>query len=146
MAILKKTRGAQYPLVAEFTFNYGDTMVNSASVSKDFGLTTVAETNSFEIINLPYNAVVVGGDVVTETAFDAATYTITVGDSTTANRYLTSTDVKSVGRVALVPTGYVSDGGSVYFTLNCADVCTAGKATVRITYTIRNRVNEAQTN
>lgn len=146
MSILKKTRGAQYPLVAEFTFNYGDTMVNSAGVSKDFGATTVAETNSFEVINLPYGAVVIGGDVVTETAFDTAGLDITVGDSTTGNRYLASTDVKGAGRVALVPTGYVSDGGSIYISVQCDDACTAGKATVRVEYTIRNRINEAQTN
>lgn len=146
MAKLKATRGAQYPLVAEFTFNYNDTMLNTSGVSKDFGATTVAETNSFDVINLPYGAVVIGGDVVTETAFDSAGLDVTVGDATTGNRYLASTDVKSAGRTALVPTGYVSDGGAVRISVQCDDACTAGKATVRVMYTIRNRLNEAQTN
>lgn len=146
MADLKITRGAQYPLVAEFTFNFDDTMNNTAGASKDFGKTTVAETNSFDVINLPYGAVITGGDVVTETVFDTAGLDVTVGDSTTGNRYLTSTDVKGVGRVALVPTGYVSDGAAVRISVQCDDACTTGKATVRVFYTIRSRINEVQAN
>ncbi|CAB4130984.1 hypothetical protein UFOVP121_50 [uncultured Caudovirales phage] len=145
MSVQKITRGAQWPLVAEFTFNFDDTMVDTTGASKDFGLTNIAAT-AFDIINLPYNAVVIGGDVVTETALDTASYAVTVGDATTANRYLGSTDIKSAGRTALVPTGYVSDGGSVRLTVTNADVCTAGKVTVRVMYTIRNRTNEVQPN
>lgn len=146
MSELKITRGAQWPLVAEFTLNFNDTMLNTAGVSKDFGATTVAATNSFDIINLPYGAVVIGGDVVTETAFDSAGFDITVGDATTADRYLASTDRAAAGRTALVPTGYVSDGAAVRISVQCDDACTAGKATVRVLYTIRNRTNEVQPN
>lgn len=145
MSDLKITRGAQWPLVAEFTLNFNDTMLDSTGASKDFGLTNTAAT-AFDVINLPYGAVVIGGDVVTETAFDTASYAVTVGDATTANRYLASTDVKAAGRTALVPTGYVSDGGAVRVTITNADACTAGKATVRVMYTIRNRTNEVQAN
>lgn len=146
MAKLSITRGAQYPLVAEFTFSFDDTMANTAGASKDFGKTTVAETNSFDVINLPYGAVVTGGEVVTETTFDTAGLDVAVGDATTGNRYLASTDVKAAGRTALVPTGYVSDGAAVRVSVQCDDVCTAGKATVRVFYTIRNRINEVQPN
>jgi hypothetical protein len=145
MSAIKATRGAQYPLVAEFTFSFDDTMADTTGVSKDFGATNTAAT-SFDVINLPYGAVVVGGDVVTETALDTASYALVVGDSTTANRYLGSTDIKAAGRVALVPTGYVSDGGAVRIGITNADVCTAGKVTVRVMYTIRNRTNEVQAN
>jgi hypothetical protein len=146
MADLKTTRGAQWPLVAEFTFNFDDTMNNTAGVSKDFGKTTVAATNSFDIINLPYGAVVIGGDLVTETVFDTAGLDIAVGDATTADRYLAATDVKAAGRTALVPTGYVSDGAALRISVQCDDACTTGKATVRVLYTIRNRTNEVQPN
>lgn len=145
MPVLKITRGAQYPLIAEFTLNFDDTMTSTAGASKDFGLTNIAET-AFDIINLPYGAVVVGGEVAVETAFDTASWSVKVGDATTADRYLGATDRKAVGRTALVPTGYVSDGGSVRLTLTNADVCTTGKATVRVMYTIRSRVNEVQPN
>lgn len=146
MANLQKTRGVQYPLVAEFTLNFNDTMANSSGVSKNFGSSTVAETNSFDVINLPYGAVVIGGEWVTETAFDTAGWDLTVGDAVTGNRYLASTDVKSAGRTALVPTGYVSDGGSVRISVQCDDACTTGKGTLRVMYTIRGRSHEAQTN
>lgn len=145
MSVLKITRGAQWPLVAEFTLNFDDTMVDSTGASKDFGLTNIAAT-AFDIINLPYNAVVIAGDVVTETAFDTASWSIKVGDATTDDRYLGATDRKATGRTALVPTGYVSDGGAIRLTVTNADVCTAGKATVRVMYTIRNRTNEVQPN
>lgn len=145
MSVLKMTRGAQWPLIAEFTLNFDDTMADINGASKDFGLTNVAET-AFDIINLPYGAVVVGGDVVAETVFDTASWSVKIGDSTTADRYLGATDRKAVGRTALVPTGYVSDGGSIRLTLTNADVCTTGKATIRVMYTIRNRTNEVQPN
>ena len=145
MSVLKITRGAQWPLVAEFTLNFDDTMADINGVSKDFGLTNVAET-AFDIINLPYGAVVIGGDVVAETVFDTASWSVKIGDSTTADRYLGATDRKAVGRTALVPTGYVSDGAAIRLTLTNADVCTTGKATVRVLYTIRNRTNEVQPN
>lgn len=142
MALLKKTRTAQWPLVAEFTLNFNDTMLNTSGVLKDFGVTTVAETNSFDVINLPPNAVVIGGDWVTETVFDTAGLDITVGDATTGNRYLASADLKAAARTALVPTGYVSDGGTIRISVQCDDVCTTGKATLRVMYTIRDRANE----
>jgi hypothetical protein len=148
MSLLTKTRTAQWPLVAEFTFNFNDTMIPvsggtaiAGTTAVDFGATNIAAT-VFDLINLPPNAVIVGGDWVTETAFDTATYTIVIGDSTTADRYLASADKKGLGRTALTLTGYVSDGGTVRLGVTNADVCTTGKATLRIMYTIRNRANE----
>ena len=44
------TRGSQYPLVAEFTFNFDDTMVNVAGALDGFA--TVG-SHVFEVINLP---------------------------------------------------------------------------------------------
>lgn len=145
MSKLNATRGAQWPLVAEFTFNFDDTMKDVNGVEKDFGKTNTAAT-SFVAIPLPTNACVIGGEVVTEVAFDAATYNITVGDSLVANRYMAATDKKGVGRTALVPTGFVGAGENVIVGITPADVCTTGKATVRVMYTIRGRTNEVQVN
>ncbi|TFH39937.1 MAG: hypothetical protein E4H01_17425, partial [Lysobacterales bacterium] len=98
MSLLTASRSAQWPLVAEFTFTFSDTMVNSAGNTVDFGAVNPGgAAGIFEIIPLPPNAVVLSGEVVVTTAFDTAGYDITVGDSTTANRYLASTDVKGVG-------------------------------------------------
>ena len=145
MTVLKASRHAQWPLVAEFTFNFDDTMVNSAGNTVDFGKVNLGgAAGAFDVAALPPGAVVIGGDIVTETAFDTAGYDVTIGDATTANRYLTSSDVKGTGRTALVPTGFVSTGEALRFTFSSDDVCTAGKMTIRVLYTIRNRSNENQ--
>lgn len=144
MAKLIATRGQQYPLAAEFTFNTADTMVNASGTLATFA---VAQANVFDIFNFPVGAILTGGEVVTETAVTGSTaYNIKFGDATTDNRYLGTTDRVAAGRTALVPTGYVSDGGNLRLTVTptVADA-TAGKVTVRIMYVIRNRVNETQT-
>lgn len=145
MAKLRATRGSQYPLTAEFTFNFNDTMDDIAGVTKDFK--TVGST-VVDVINLPPGAVVIDGDVVTETAVTGATaYNVSVGDSGSTTRYLGATNKLSAGRTALVPTGYVGVGEQIRITVNptVADA-TLGKVTVRVVYVVRNRMNETQTN
>jgi hypothetical protein len=144
MSKLIATRGAQYPLVAEFTFNFDDTMVDVNGVLKDFK--TVGST-VVDVINLPTGAIVVGGEVVTETAVSGSTaYNVSVGDSVSATRYLSATDRVTAGRTALVPTGYVGNGEQIRVTVApTVAAATAGKVTVRVQYIVRNRVNETQT-
>lgn len=143
MAKLIASRTAQYPLVAEFTFDFDDTMtaVNGATV--DFGRTNTAST-VVEAIPLPPGAVVIGGAVDTHVAFDAATFNVTIGDSGSANRYLATTDRKAVGTSPLVPTGYRGTGENLRITFQAADVCTAGRMTVRVMYIVANRAQEVQ--
>ena len=139
------SRNAQWPLVAEFVFNFDDTMKDVNGVEKDFGKTNVA-ASVFEVIPLPPNAIVIGGEVVTEGAFDAASYNVTLGDSAVADRYLASTDKKGTGRTAITPTGHVSDGSNLRLGVTPADACTGGKMSVRVMYTVRGRANEVQVN
>ena len=142
MSALKATRTAQRPLVASFVWNFDDTMLDTGGVSKDFGATNIAST-VFEVVNLPVGAIVTGGSVVTETAFDAATYTVSIGDSGSATRYLGATDVKSAGRTALVPTGYRNTGGlNIRATVVPADACTTGKLTLLVEYIIDGKSEE----
>ena len=145
MAQKLATRGGQYPITAEFTFDVAnDTMKNASGADDNF---KVVGSHVFDAILLPTNAIVVGGEVVTETAVSGSTaYNVKVGDSVNDARYLASTDHVAAGRSALTPTGYVSNGEQVRVTVapTVADA-TAGKVTVRITYVIRNRVNEVQT-
>jgi hypothetical protein len=144
MAKLIASRGAQYPLVAEFTFNFDDTMVDINGALKDF---KTVGTTVVDAINLPTGAVVIGGEVVTEKAVTGSTaYNVSVGDSGNATRYLSATDRVTAGRTALVPTGYVGNGEQIRVTVapTVADA-TAGKVTVRVQYIVRNRVNETQT-
>lgn len=149
MATLIATRTAQRPLVAEFTFNFDDLMVPisggtaiAGSSAVDFGKTNIAST-VFEVINLPRDSIVLGGEVVTETAFDTAAYNVSVGDSGTADRYLAATDKKGTGRTALVPTGYRNASGlNLRVTIANTDVCTTGKMVVRVQYMIDGRAEE----
>lgn len=144
MSKLIAARGAQYPLVAEFTFKFDDTMVDINGALKDFK--TVGST-VVDAINLPPNAIVVGGEVVTETAVTGSTaYNVSVGDSGSATRYMGVTDRTAAGRTALVPTGYVGNGEQIRVTVApTVAAATAGKVTVRVQYIVRNRVNETQT-
>lgn len=146
MSAIKATRTAQYPLYAEFTFNFDDTMTDKDGATKDFK--TVGTSIIADVINLPPYAVVVGGDVVTETAVAGSTaYNISVGDSGSATRYLNATNHVATNRTALVPTGYVGAGENLRLTVApTVAAATAGKVTVRVMYTIRNRANETVPN
>lgn len=142
MAVLKATRTAQYPLNAEFTFNLTDTMLDIAGVSKAF----TAAAPVMDVIKLPPNAVVIGGDVTVETiSNDSSTATIAVGDSSSAARYLAATTIKTAARTALTLTGFRGTGQDIRITLaNAGADATAGKVTVRVTYIIQSRSNEVQ--
>jgi len=144
MAKLIASRGAQYPLVAEFTFNFDDTMIDINGVLKDF---KTVDSTVVDAINLPPGAIVIGGEVVTETAVGGSTaYNVSVGDSGNATRYLSATDRVSAGHTPLVPTGYVGNGEQIRVTVApTGAAATAGKVTVRVQYIVRNRVNETQT-
>lgn len=143
MALKIKSRTAQYPLVAEFSFAIGDTMVNTAGNSDAFA--TVA-AHVFDIIPLPPGAVVVGGSVVTTTAFQGSTaYNVKIGDSGSDNRYLGTTDKTTAALTALVPTGYVGTGENIRLTVTpTVAAATAGAITVRVEYIVTGRSNEVQ--
>lgn len=145
MSKLIASRTGQYVMDAEFTFNFDDTMVSAAGAEVDFGKTNVAAT-SFDIINLPENSIIVGGELVVETAFDTASYAVVIGDSAVADRYLATADRKAAARTALVPTGYRTAGANLRIGITNADVCTTGKATVRVQYVITGRANEVNPN
>lgn len=145
MAKLNPSRAAQTVLSAEFTFEFADTMKDVNGVTKDFK--TVGST-VVDAINLPPRAIVVGGEVVTETAVTGSTaYNVSVGDSGSATRYLGVTNRVTAGRTPLVPTGYVGDGENLRLTVapTVADA-TAGKVTVRVQYIMRDRWSETVTN
>lgn len=147
MSLLKAARTAQYPLVAEFRWNFDDTMVNTVGNTVDFGAANLGgAAGLFVTIPLPPNAVVVGGDITIETAFDTAGYDITVGDTADTDRYLVSTDLKAAGRTALTLTGYRGAGENIVLGFTSDDVCTAGKGTLRVQYIVSGRANESQIN
>lgn len=142
MALLRKTRGAQWPLLAEFTFLVTDTFVMTDGVTKAFSVAAPVA----DVVPLPPNAVVVGGDMTVETVSnDSSTATIAVGDSVTANRYLAATNIKAAARTALTLTGFRGAGEDIRITLaNAGADATAGKVTLRVLYIVQNKHNEVQ--
>ena len=145
MAVKTATRGSQTVLEAEFTFTVGDTMTNIAGAADAFA--SVA-AHVFDVINLPPGATVLGGEVVTDTAFVGSTaYNVSVGDSVSAVRYLGATDRTLAARTALVPTGYIGLGENLRLTVSpTVAAATAGKITLRIQYIVADRVNNVQPN
>lgn len=130
-AALKKVNGRQYALTAEVTIAVANMNESTVPVAA---------------IELPYGAVVTGGAVIVDTAFDAATATVDVGDATSGNRYKDNANIAATGLVALVPTGYVSDGAPILVTPTFADAVTVGSVRLQVTYVISGRAHEAQTN
>lgn len=135
-----KTRTAQYPLVAEFSFAVGDDMIDVNGVSKEFKDAAVVA----DIIPLPNGAVLIGGDMtVSEVSNDSGTATLKVGDSADDDRYLAATNIKALGRTPLVPTGYRGDGSDLRITLaNQNGDATTGIVTIRAEYVIGDRTSE----
>jgi len=129
MSVKNRTRGAQYPLVAEYVFNYNDGMaflsaLNGASVDTvpkanvtDFGsgvqpdgmlsgVTYVTggggKTSYFEVLGLPIGAQVIGGDIHVENAYvGPATATLSLGTSAAGTLLATTVDLKTAARTAL---------------------------------------------
>lgn len=147
MALLKATRTAQCPQVAEFMFNYNDTMVDVNGVTKTFG-SVYTDAGTFEVIPMPIGAVIVGGELLVETAGAGPTaYTVAVGNSSSATAYLAATSVLSTGRTALTGLGLGSnDGKNVRITIaSTVANATAGKVRVRVMYTIDGKADAVAT-
>lgn len=94
-------------------------------------------------IDLPGNAVVVGGDVVVTTAWNSATTaTLKLGDAADDDRYTAAAvDLKTVGRTALTLTGFkhtVSEALKALVAQTGA-AATAGSARITIQYFVEGR-------
>lgn len=99
-------------------------------------------------LELPPGAVVVGGALTTLTAFNAGTSDVmSVGDSGSANRYLSGSNIHATGRAALVPTGFTHTGAIRNLTVTWTAVgaaATAGKVRLEVQYYVENRASFTQ--
>ena len=160
------SRSAQYPLVAEFAFDFNDWVVDSVDLTKktlgstvalskdplEVGLTgPVANTIVFDCIPLPVGAVIVGGELIIEAAVTGSTAaTILLGIAGATSSLLGSTSLMAAAntRTPLLLTSALQSaaaGNNVRATIAYTVAnATAGKARVRVMYTIDNRVSEIQ--
>ena len=162
MAALRTARGAQWPLISDFVFDVSTAVADTMPtvVGNVIGGATPAynavgvsigavASQIFEVSNLPVGAVVIGGEVLVDTAVVGPTAsTISVGDSGNATRYLGATSILAAGRTALVPTGYRAGsaaGKNIRITVaNTVAIATAGKVAVRVLYAVPGRISEVQ--
>ena len=157
------TRSAQWPLYAEFVFNFNDWVVDSVDgVKKTFGSTvansvdpaepglTAATGVVFDAIKLPRGAVITGGEMIVETAFAGigagATLNLGIAGSTSALVSALDLDAATTGaRTALTLTTPLlcNSGQNVRLTTaGLTATATAGKVRVRVMYTIDGRATE----
>lgn len=159
------SRSAQYPLVAEFAFAFNEFAVDSVDqVKKTFGSTAANSTDpleagltagtgvTFDCIPLPVGAVIIGGEVIVETAFvgigAGATLNVGIAGATSALLSAFDLDAATVGsRTALLLTAplVANNGQNVRMTTSgLTATATAGKVRIRVQYTIDGRTSEVQ--
>ena len=160
------TRTVQYPVAAEFAFNHNDWVVDAVSGSKvTFGSTValsvdpleagllgaVANTGiAFYAIPLPVGAVITGGELIVETAYTGSTLaTISIGTAASPTAFGATLDLKTAGRTALALTttnamlsNAVTANNILITVAYTVANATAGKARVRVQYTLDGKSNE----
>jgi hypothetical protein len=161
---LLASRTAQYPLIAEFTFNWNNWVVDSADgAKKTLGSTVALSTDPnealltgaaaativFDAIPLPPGAVITGGELIVETAYAGSTAaTVSLGIAGTTTALLNAVDLKTAARTALTITSplLANSGQNLRATIAYTVAnATAGKARLRVSYTIDGRASEVQT-
>ena len=107
----------------------------------DFALADLVNGSDVEAIDLPPNAVITAGSVVTTQAFNSGTTdVIDVGDATTQNRYLNDASIAATGVDVLVPTGHVHTGGAITVRWTGAGTAaTTGRARLQLEYYVVGR-------
>lgn len=133
MTAFKKQSGRQQPIFAYADFDF------SQLVSGTFK----------GLIELPAQAVIIAGALVTYTAFNSATSDVAVvGDSGTTNRYKASATIAAAARQVITATGLIVVTavtrliGIVWTGVSTAP--TAGAGTLEIEYYVRGRAQFAQ--
>lgn len=163
MPRINASRTAQWPLTAEFVFNHNGWVIDSVDgAKKTFGSTVANSTDPsepgltaatgvvFDCIPMPVGAVIIGGEVIVETAFvgigAAATLSVGIAGNTTALVNALDLDAATAGsRTALTLTAPLlcNNGQNVRLTTaGLTATATAGRARVRVQYTMDGRATE----
>ena len=130
---ITKQSGRQELIVAHVNINLADVVNNVAQAA----------------IDLPPNAVLVDGSLVTTEAWNSTTSDVMdVGDATTATRYLTDGNIRALGaRVPLVPTGFIHTATQPALTVTWTSgggTPTTGKVRLEVTYYVIGRAAFSQ--
>lgn len=163
MPRLNANRTAQPVLEADFNFSWNNWVVDSADgTKKTLGSTValstdpleaaltgpVANTITFDCLPMPAGAVIVGGELIIEAAYAGSTAaTITLGIAGTLTNILGSTSLMATAntRTALLLTSALTcnAGQNIRATIAYTVAnATAGRARVRVLYTLDGRATE----
>lgn len=130
---LKMNSGRQELIVAHLTVGFAD---------------PTAYGTAEKAIELPANAVIVGGDVTVGTPWNSATTaTLKLGDATDDDRYTqTPIDLKTAGRTAIVPVGlkYTTLDFLTALLAQTGTAATAGSARISVQYYVEGRAAFSQ--
>lgn len=115
----------------------------------DINLADVATGVDVAALDLPVNAVVVGGSLTTTEAWNSTTSDVMdVGDSGSQNRYLNDGNIRALAsHVALVPTGKVHTATDNVLTVRWVSgggTPTTGKVRLAVTYYVIGRAAFSQ--
>lgn len=115
----------------------------------DINLADLTSNVAANAIELPANAVVVSGSLVTTEAWNStSTDVMDVGDVTSATRYLTDGNIRALAAlVPLVPTGFITSTTERYLTVTWTSgggSPTTGKVRLQVQYYIKGREAFAQ--
>jgi hypothetical protein len=143
MSLLIAARTVQDPLVAEFAFNFNDTMVPVAGgVAVDFGESNTSATTVM-VIPLPPGSTVTGGSIDTAEGW-TGTLAVDVGYASDTTKYGSALAAGGLGSVPIVPDGSLNETGENIQIVFTAAASTVGKATVRVQYSVAGRACEVQ--
>lgn len=127
-----RNAGRQTLLVAEQEFTYAD-LVNGSAAALE--------------IALPAGAIILGGGVLVQTAFNSETSAaLDVGDSAGADRYVADVNLKTAGYTPFTGVGYFNQAGrNVTLTLaEAGATATAGKGRIIVEYAQAGVATETQ--
>lgn len=113
-----------------------DSRQSVAVAVQEIALSDFADGAAQAAIELPGNAIVVGGFINVTEAFDAATTaTLSLGDVDSANRYANAVDLKTLGKTDLTVTGYLNPRlGDLIAAFTEDGASTVGKLMVVVEY------------
>ncbi len=110
----------------------------------DINLADVVNNVVQTALDLPVNAIVVDGSLVTTEAWNSTTSDVMdVGDATSAVRYLTDGNIRALAaRVPLVPTGFTHDATNNALRVTWTSgggTPTTGKVRLEVRYFVKGR-------
>lgn len=148
--LIPESKQAQPVMAATFEFKYDDRMIATDGTEIGFGGGLGATSKKIKIMNLPEDAVILTGRLITLEKFSTAPTLFQLGDETTATKlgtfsggHFTAVGVNTSTTTTLTAANAASlTNEEVYLTLTVANNLTSGRAIVEFEYIVPGRATE----